>query len=54
VQQLDARGTYVTAVEIASMEEREGMVLLSSGGKPPYFLGRKLVENEAGVAYELY
>lgn len=54
VRELDALGTYATAVRILPKELGYGMVLLSTDGEPPYFLGRKLVETGAGVAYEVF
>ena len=54
VRELNARGTYVTAVRLVPREIEEGMVLLSTDGEPPYYLARKLLESEAGVAYEMF
>lgn len=53
VRELSARGSMAGGVRVESVSAEPGMVLLSPDGSPPYWLARKLIEADVGVAYEL-
>lgn len=53
VREVNARGLTAKGVRLQTLTVEPGMVALSRDGNPPYWLARKLLETEIGVAYEL-